>query len=285
MTLHYAALALDNQQHVALWNSTPQHPNGEHVLLTHGTFSTKRVCVQLAEYLTGQGYTCWIFEWRNHGDSDVGTPDFDFETIAQEDCRAVLAYLIEERGIQRLHGVTHSGGGICLSLALLAFPAYRQCFDSLTFFACQAFGAAHTPLNYTKILLGKYLTKWLGKTPVSKVGGEQDEYYPLMKQWFDWNLTGNFVGKQGEPYQSLLPAIQTPILSICGEGDTFIAPVEGCRQYLAAFNNPANHLLYCSTANGFAEAYTHSRLLHSRNAQRELYPRVLDWMQRHSSRA
>ena len=276
-------LALDQQHHLALWKATPKIANGQHVLLTHGTFSTKTVCEYLAHYLQNQGYTCWIFEWRNHGDSSRIGPDFDFETIAQEDCRIVLEYLLDKQGIERLHGITHSGGGICLSLALLAFPAYRQRFDSLTFFACQAFGAAYNWANYSKIVLGKYLTKMLGRTPVSKVGGEQDEYYPLMKQWFDWNLKGQLVGKGGEPYQAQLSAIQIPILSICGAGDRFIAPVEGCQRYLEAFDNPANCLLYCSVDNGFAEAYTHSRILRSQNAQRELYPRVLAWMQQHAS--
>lgn len=277
---HCLHLPIHQHHHIALWKALPPTANGQHVLLTHGTFSTKNVLTALVEYLQQKGFTCWIFEWRNHGNSTTMDRHFDFETIAQEDCRIVLDHLIQEQGIQQLHGVTHSGGGICLSLALLLYPAYRAYFASLTFFACQAFGAANHPMNYAKIWLGKYLSKFLGKTPVRKVGGEQDEYYPLMQQWFDWNLSGQFNSKTGISYEINLSNIQIPILSICGEGDTFIAPIAGCRRFLDAFQNPKNQLLYCSKANGFAEAYTHSRIIRSRNAQREVYPRVVDWMQR-----
>lgn len=274
----YHALPIDDKHHLALWKALAPEPNGQQVLLTHGTFSTKTTVTGIVEYLQQAGFTCWIFEWRNHGNSSEIGPNFNFETIAKEDCKIVLDYLIHDQGIQQLHGVTHSGGGICLSLALLLYPAYRSYFSSLTFFACQAFGAAHNRSNYAKIWVGKYLSKLLGKTPVNKVGGEQDEYYPLMRQWFDWNLSGEFTNEAGTSYEPLMTAVQVPILSICGEGDTFIAPLAGCRRFLDAFDNPNNQLLYCSKENGFAEAYTHSRLIRSRNAQRELYPRVVEWM-------
>jgi len=72
--------------------------------------------------------------------------------------------------------------------------------------------------------------------------------------------------------------IKIPILSICGGGDTFIAPKEGCEKFLNAFQNPKNKLLYCTKSNGYKEDYNHSRILQSRNSKAEIWNIALGWL-------
>ena len=72
--------------------------------------------------------------------------------------------------------------------------------------------------------------------------------------------------------------IDFPILAINGAGDKNIAPRQGCEDFLNAFENPKNKFLFCSVAGGYKEDYNHSRIMHSRNAQAEIYPKVLDWI-------
>jgi len=72
--------------------------------------------------------------------------------------------------------------------------------------------------------------------------------------------------------------IKVPILSICAKGDNFIAPKTGCEDFIKAFHNDTNKLLFLSKSNGNLEDYNHSRILKSQNSKKELWPLVVDWI-------
>ncbi len=274
----------DKEKYIALSKRTPKKcSNGKQVLLTHGTLSNRKVLNAISDFLIKNNFTCWIFEWRNHGLSSKIKEPFNFETIGKEDFKLVFDYLFDLENISNLHCITHSGGGICLSIALIDYPKYQSKIKSITMFGAQAFGAGISYINYSKIYLSKIVCKILGYIPARKLGGGgEDESYYFMKQWFNWNLSGEFKGESGIDYQEKLKNIRVPILSIYGKGDTFIAPPKGCELFLAAFKNSINQSLYCSKENGFAEDYNHGRILHSRNASKEIYPIVLQWIEKHS---
>ena len=63
-------------------NSTYRAQN---IFLTHGTFSDKKTCLKIAEYLATLGHHCYIMEWRGHGASSTSKDKFNFETIATYD--------------------------------------------------------------------------------------------------------------------------------------------------------------------------------------------------------
>ncbi|MGP1630194.1 MAG: alpha/beta fold hydrolase, partial [Giesbergeria sp.] len=63
-----------------------------------------------------------------------------------------------------------------------------------------------------------------------------------------------------------------------GAGDRFIAPAAGCEALLQAFGGSDNSFVLCGRAQGFAEDYTHDRILLSRPASRELWPRIGTWL-------
>jgi pimeloyl-ACP methyl ester carboxylesterase len=100
-----------------------------------------------------------------------------------------------------------------------------------------------------------------------------------MKQWFNWNLKRNFKGMNNFDYLSKMKSIRIPVLSISGEGDSFIAPKEGVLAYLNAFENPKNKFLHCSLSNGFLENYNHRSILHSQNASHEIWEIVQNWIE------
>ncbi|MFK8102655.1 MAG: alpha/beta fold hydrolase [Saprospiraceae bacterium] len=279
MNEEFIPLKIDTHRHIALWKMTGHSIDPrKQVLLTHGTFSNRKVLLGITDYLTKHGFTCWIFEWRNHGNSSRQTERFNFETIAKEDFKLVFNYLFEKCGIQKINCITHSGGGICLTMALVHELKYQERISSISLFGCQAFGAATSKMNYAKIYLAKQLSKVLGFVPARKVGGAENESYYFMKQWFNWNLTTEFRGTLGTNYRAKMKTIKVPILSICGSGDTFIAPPNACKKYLAAFENDNNEYLYCAKSTGYAEDYTHGRIIHSSTASREIYPAVLAWI-------
>lgn len=272
-------LNIDPKEHIALWKiSNETSDTNRNIFLTHGTFSNRKVCMGIADFLIEEGYTCWIMEWRNHGDSSKINTKFNFETIAKKDIKIAFDYLFDIQKIQKIDCITHSGGGISLTIALIEYPEYHSKITRIIFFASQAYGAVNSFSNQLKAQLGKWAASILGFLPARLVGSPEDEPYHLMKQWFNWNLSKNFLGDDGFDYQEKMKEIDIPILSICGLGDTFIAPKSGCEEFLNAFENPHNQLLVCGKETGYKEDYNHGRILHSRSAREEIYPTVLDWL-------
>nr|WP_298312540.1 alpha/beta hydrolase [uncultured Aquimarina sp.] len=249
------------------------------MFLTHGTFSNRKICDGIAGYLTKKGFTCWIMEWRNHGNSAKTDQKFNFETIAKFDIKSTFEFLFINQRIKRIDCLTHSGGGISLTMFLINNPSYVSKVTSITLFGVQAFGAGEKLSNRVKIISGKYLTALLGKVPSKTAGStEHSESYYMMKQWFDWNLKKNFIGEHGVNYLEKMNRINVPILSICAKGDNFIAPREGCEKFLNAFGNEKNRLLFYSKENGNLENYNHSRILKSKSSKKEIWPIVENWI-------
>ncbi len=276
-------LPVKDKLQVALWQITATVSQAnKHIFLTHGTLSNKKVMLGLADCLTQKGYTCWLLEWRNHGSSPkTKSKKYSFEDLAKEDFKTALDFLIEQQGITTFDCITHSGGGILLTLFLIHFPAYQQAIKSIVLFACQSFGAVTSRTKYWQIKLGKYGSYLLGGLPARLMASEESEPHFFMNQWYDWNLTGNFLAKDGTDYRQQMSKINLPILAIAGGGDHFIAPPAGCQAFLEAFANDQNQFLVASKANGYQEDYTHSRVLHSRSASVEIYPLVLAWLERY----
>lgn len=273
----------------------------QNVFLTHGTFSDKKVCLGIASYLAEFGHTCYIMEWRGHGSSSTPENKFNFETVATHDYEAAFRYLFDDLKLDNLHCVTHSGGGVGLAMFLVQNNQYIDKLNSITTFACQAFGAVSNPTSYTKILGAKLLTKLLGYLPAKKLGmGPINESYYTMTQWYDWNLQQNFKScfiKNGDidrqakyknerfDYRQHMPKITTPIYAISGKGDLFISPTHGCQLFFEGFGNTDNTdslFREYSVAKGDLEDYGHTRLLMSRNASNEIWPTVASWIEKHT---
>lgn len=79
MTKELIKLNFNKDNYLALWKiSNDATSNEKHILLTHGTFSNKKVLLGITDFLVSKGFTCWLFEWRNHGDSSKTKEPFNF---------------------------------------------------------------------------------------------------------------------------------------------------------------------------------------------------------------
>ncbi len=272
---------IDNVK-IALWKiSDNEVEKKSDIFLTHGTFSDKSVCLRISKYLASLGYVCWIMEWRNHGESSESKLSYNFETIAKYDIDTAFEYLFKTMQVSELHCITHSGGGICLSMFLIKNQQYIQKIKTITFFSCQAFGASCSWVNHVKLLLSKYINFVIRRLPGKLLKlGPHDEPYFTMKQWFDWNIHRNFKGEDGFDYLLKMKLITTPVLSICSAADTFIAPVQGCLEFFNAFENKQSRFSFYSKVNGNLEDYGHGRIMNSRNSSKEVWPEVVSWIDR-----
>lgn len=305
----------DNEQ-IALWKITDTLENtskdnafikntiadtietkAQNILLIHGTFSDKRVSLGIASYLAKLGHTCYIMEWRGHGSSSIPKDTFNFETIALCDIAATFDYLFDELNLDNLHAVTHSGGGICLTIFLTQNQHYIHKTSSITMVACQAYGAVLNSQSYARIVLLKAMTRLLGYVPATrfKLGPINESYY-TMSQWYNWNIHKNFqshldkknlnVKNSNEhsefDYRQQMPAITIPIYAISAKGDHFIAPPSGCQLFLDDFNNSENIFREFAIAHGDLEDYNHSRVILSGNAAKEIWPTIASWIEKYT---
>lgn len=305
ITEHLTRLTTADDEQIALWTVSDDSldhnaSNQQHIFLTHGTFSDKGVCMGIASYLASLGHICYIMEWRGHGHSPAPKDAFKFETIALFDYTAAFDYLFNDLKLDHLHTVTHSGGGLCLTMFLLQNESYINKISSATLFACQAYGAALNPTSYAKVISAKIFNRLFGVISAKKFKlGPVDESYHTMLQWYDWNLHQNFksslIRQDGRPramtdslndrfdYRAHMPKITIPVYAISGSGDRFIAPSQGCRLLLDDFNHHRNIFREYSLSGGDAEDYTHSRIIISRNASREIWPTVAAWIDQHTN--
>ncbi|MBB3107868.1 putative alpha/beta hydrolase [Psychrobacter luti] len=286
---------------------------GQNIFLTHGTFSDKKTCLRIAEYLAGLGHHCYIMEWRGHGASAVPKEKFNFETVATYDFAATFDYLLNQLKLTNLHCVTHSGGGACLTMFLIQNPHYIDKISSVSMFACQVYGAIVSPKNYFKIVVAKIFTRIFGYIPAQKLNmGPINESHHTMSQWYEWNLHKNFHSsfiKQEDidatgvkesalnnythqknmthgdclDYRQHMPTITTPIYAISAKGDKFISPTQGCQLLFNNFDNSANVFREYSFSNGDLDDYGHSRILNSRPAAKEIWPTVAAWIDKHAN--
>ena len=307
----------EDGEQIALWqvsaviNDDFVKVKAQNILMIHGTFSDKRVSLGVAGYLAKLGHSCYIMEWRGHGNSSIPKDKFNFETIAFYDVAATFNYLFNELKLDNLHMVTHSGGGICLTMFLTQSQHYINKLSSITMLACQAYGAVLNPKSYIKIALLKTMTRLLGYVPALrfKLGPINESYY-TMSQWYNWNLNKSFKSSLSKEllktensevknissneerhnnnhsenfdYRQQMPDITTPIYAISAKGDTFIAPPSGCQLFLNDFNNPANVFREFSLDHGDSEDYNHSRVILSGNAAKEIWPTIAAWIEGHS---
>jgi len=292
--------------------NTGSDVTAQNVFLTHGTFSDKQTCLKIAEHFAGLGHHCYIMEWRGHGDSSQPKESFNFETVATYDYEATFRYFFEELKLNNLHCVTHSGGGVGLTMFLVQNPSYIDKVNSISMFACQAFGATLNSTSYAKILAAKLVTRLIGFIPAKSLNmGPFNESYHTMTQWYDWNLRKNFkssflnaasfsqgaahADSMNEPmhhsknasndfidYRQYMPQITTPIYSISAKGDNFISPTRGCQLFFDGFKNSQNVFREYSLSNGNLDDYTHSRIMISRNAATEIWPTVTAWIEKHA---
>ncbi len=257
--------------------------DGVPIVLTHGTFSNHRSCLGLANYLAGQGFACWLFEWRGHGDSGRNGFIHSFDDVAEQDVPAILDAVSQRSGQTALHWIGHSGGGLIVTMWAARNPELAQRrLRSMVLIGSQA-TAAVASLSHRLAVLGyDWLLRWRRVAPSrAKSVGPEAESALLMRQWCQWNLRRRFDSLAGFDYLAGLANVDLPVLGVAGSGDTFIAPVAGCEALVKAFGGNDARLELFGLATGAREDYSHNRLLLSRNASQEIWPRIADWLKRH----
>jgi oxygen-independent coproporphyrinogen-3 oxidase len=250
------------------------------VLLTHGTFSNASICTRFAEYLRDAGFDTWVFEWRGHGRSEAGGIEADYEHLAEYDVDGATRFVLEQTSAPDLCFIGHSAGGVLPWMHLARTPSHASRFRGIASLASQTTHAGRSFARNLGLSATIQLARLFGRAPARLFRlGPNDETRAFMEQWARWNMDGRWVGAGGLDYLERLAALRIPALILAAAGDRFIAPLAGCRQLFDALGTSEKTFLQCGKADGFREDYTHGRIIASKGAQAEIWPRVAAWLE------
>jgi len=249
------------------------------VILTHGTFSNGKLCRSLGRHLAEQGFESWIVDWRGHGASPAGPAPLDYERLALAEVDAALGHVLDSSGREQVFWIGHSAGGVLPFIYLAHHPAQATRFRGVVALGSQTTHAGRGLAGKLALGLGYGLTNLLGRAPGRLFRlGPDDESAPLMNQWFRWNLSGRWIGRDGFDYLAELAAVDVPLLCFAGGADRFIAPVDGCRRLFDAVGSRDKEFVHCTRGAGFAVDYTHAGLIAGKQPAAALWPRIRGWL-------
>ena len=175
--------------------------------------------------------------------------------------------------------VGHSGGGLVFLMHLARNPESCKHVKGVVTLASQATEAGATLSSRIKIVGLAAINNLLGYLPGPALGlGPENEFQGVMNEWFRWNWSRRWLGRDGFDYAEALCHVDVPTLLLAGAGDRFIAPVRGCHRLYDLLGSRDKRLVICGMSTGFAEDYGHARIIASRAARQEIWPMILSWM-------
>ncbi len=83
-------------------------------------------------------------------------------------------------------------------------------------------------------------------------------------------------------YAKLLGRVQTPILLVASEGD-IMSDVPSTELTYQGLGSPDKAIMLFGKAHGHVAEYGHCDLVWSRHAPREVFPPMIDWLDRHQA--
>jgi pimeloyl-ACP methyl ester carboxylesterase len=306
-----------------------------HGLGLNGTFWTiTDQRIHLPAQLVARGYDVFIFDFRGSGEStrvgrferinehlrqtfllEAGEGHWTVDEIVRYDVPAVLDYVKDATGHDRVNWVGHSLGGMLLFpyLELSRQPwriANFVAMGSTITFADQpetkkfqtemlranrglrvlasvvSPGRIGRPLMFARfpgldrIDQFYYTSANVDKTTVARFYGYtlEDTGKGALKQLDPYLAYGRFVSADRRiDYVSRLDEVSVPVLMVAGDGDV-MSDVPSTKLTFNALSSPDKTLKRFGRAEGQVADYGHCDLVWSRYAPKEIFPPIVDWL-------
>jgi pimeloyl-ACP methyl ester carboxylesterase len=239
---------------------------------------------------------------------------WNVDDLMRHDVPAILDYVQRETGHDRVNWVGHSMGGMLLFPYLELQPAGHERIASfvamgstitlaeapqrdmlwanramraLSLFASP--GRLGRPLTYFRLPgMGAidsfyYSDDNVDERTVSRFYGYtlEDPGPGAFRQLDRYLRSGHMYSADGRiDYSALLDRVKTPTLMVAGEGD-IISDVPSTELTFRALGSGDKELMTFGTRHGQLADYGHCDLVWSRHAPRELFPPIIDWLDRH----
>ncbi|GAB3266733.1 alpha/beta hydrolase family protein [Chitinimonas naiadis] len=274
---------------------------GPAVLMLHGAVANARTFYSergkgLGPWLAQRGYDVYVLDLRGRGLSvpkiAPGARHGQTESIV-EDIPAALAEIIRLRGEQvPLYLVAHSWGGVLLSAMLARYPDWAARVSASVYLGSKR---SIRVWNWHRLYeielfwqrIAGLLASLSGYLAAARLGmGADDETRQSLRQSQRWVREADWRDSQdGFDYQAALQREQPglpPTLYLIGGNDPVRGHDRDVRRF-AAESGPHEHRFgLLAKREGLSRDYGHIDMLTHPEAEREVYPQVLDWLARHT---
>ena len=257
------------------------------LVLNRGMFSNRRFWLSdkgigIAAYLREHGFDCWMFERRGLGDSDkLNSAEHSLFHTFEHDLPAVQQYLATQ-GVSRAFYIGHSFGGVLNALSLAKGYLKPEGVAGLVTLSSQ--------LTVGKRLLNKpysglvyAITAVLGHFPARRFGmGPENESTRAMRDCCRLVAWAKGKDSRNANFWHGFDDIRCPVLGVGSDGDT-VDPAEGCQQLLSAMGSHQKTFIQLGKRQGHRQDYDHVGMVVSKDAQQEVWPLLLDWLEQTSA--
>lgn len=265
----------------------------------------------LARTIAAAGYDVFSVDLRGSGNSDRPrwfSPrkwDWDFETYLNQDLPAALEKILKVTGEKKVHWVGHSMGGMLAyaflqkehapkikSAVILSSPARLDQYKfvmpiwsivsllpvlhvgmlakfvsplaELLPFMQRTFGNLELPRGYT----ARAMANTVEDVPMKLVGS-----------FARWVKLGRIVLKDGLDVSEGLASIKTPMLFMVGTSDLTCIP-KSVHEAFEAVGSKKKEFHWLGPDHGQQIEYGHQSVQFGRFSDKEVYPVIIDWLER-----
>lgn len=254
------------------------------VILFHGAFSNRSCWMQpddqgVAKTLLDSGFDPWMVDLRGHGDSPVNQQyeKNSLETYAQYDLPAIQAFVHEKTGGSAVWA-GHSWGGVLIATAVACEHLDQSKMKALVLLGSQV---SRYPIAlripFIRLIAKVFIS--LKSQHSAPALGPEAEPKGIAKEFVRWSSL--LFGWRTSKKQSLKKAwknMTLPVFGIAASRD-HSDPAKHCKKLINwAEQSPKQEFLVAGKSSGFETDYTHRDLVASSKAQTELWPKIIDWL-------
>ncbi|MFC2170407.1 alpha/beta fold hydrolase [Calditrichota bacterium] len=261
----------------------------------------------LIKTLAENGFDAWAVDIRGVGlsTSATGTTkcSWSFEDTLCNDVTAVIDFIKKSTGAEKLHWIGHSMGGHLLiarlaeghkdiASAILAgsgFVPGQGGIDYADNFRKVKFHR-NVPLRFLA-RLSLPIAWFIKDNVIMKHNAGRDglktiladvHSFPveLMQYALDVFQTGGFRSEEGSLYIDNVDKIDTPLMFIVGDRDPYWTP-DSISKDVEKLKNTKTKTVFLGKQYGCEEYYGHADILLGKNAEQEVYPEILKWLEAH----
>jgi pimeloyl-ACP methyl ester carboxylesterase len=277
----------------------------------------------LAKYLAEQGRDVWVAELRGSGMSDAPgllksdvSYAWDFDDHLDKDIEPIINKVLQQTGAPAIHWVGHSMGGMLILAYLAANPdapvasvvtvgspvdfskmnkkaagpllENKWLIEWAPFFPVTFFVRFLTPIIHLlpENLLTVIHTPNIEPKTARKAVALASQLVTSNRIWLQFGKfieTEEFARGDGRPYLDKISLCEKPILALAGSMD-YMAPQRAVTGLCESSERPPNAV--CRVIGkeiGCSEDYGHLDLMVGSKSSTEVYPMIMDWIDRNDA--
>lgn len=301
---------------------------GPAVVLVHGISSNHHFWDlqpgrSLALHLHERGFDVYNVDLRGHGFARMGADGkkqkvgWSIDDYGAFDIASVVAHIRKTKGVEEVHYVGHSMGGMVLAIYMTLHPRHHLASAV----------AVASPLDFRdpdpamdRMLKNAWVAKMFGYTPTPagarllagfgyKAPFHADEYVlnpenyekeaykqtmrrvvsPLSRgevaQFALVREDGEFRSENGRvEYRKSLGNVRVPMLFMAGRSDQVVS-ADRVQGYFEAVGSPDKKMVIAGVENGFGGDYGHLDFGTSDHAEADVFPRIAAWLEAHPGKS